>query len=133
MATSKSHSLSKALALKIAQQKNLAPEFLPKTRWCARVVLAIASGTDVEESVSVLKAGMGSNWSPVAAFQFMSGKQALFSAECADGSEKASLLLAQGIAEAVFHEAGNAKLSYPDLQALAAKHAKLLDIAAKAI
>lgn len=133
MATHKSHTLSKALASKIAQQKTLAPEFLPKTRWCARVVLAIASGTDVEESVAVLKAGMGSNWSPIAAFQFMSGKQALFSAECGDGSEKASLLLAQGIAEAVFNEVGNAKLSYPDLQALAAKHAQLLSISAKAI
>jgi hypothetical protein len=125
MAISKTAALSRALATKIAHQKALAPEFLPKTRWCARVVLAIASDQDVEESIAVLKAGMGQNWSPAAAFQFMSGKQALFSADCADIGEQPSLRLAQKIAEAVFNQAGSGKFSYAELQASAAKHALL--------
>lgn len=120
MAISKSHILGKALSVKLAQQKALAPDLLPKTRLCADLVLAIAAGQGVEESLSRLKAGMGANWSAVAAFQFMSGKQALFSAECGAPAERAGLLQAQRIAEAVFQTAGSAKLSPQGLQALAA-------------
>ena len=123
MATSKSHTLSKALAVKLAQQKALAPDFLPKTRLCAGVVLAMASGQGVEASLALLKAGMGDNWSPVAAFQFMSGKQAFFSAACGVADEQAALLQAQAIAEAVFQEVGKGALSPAALQSLAAKHA----------
>jgi hypothetical protein len=124
MALSKSQTLSKALASKIAQQKALAPDLLPKTRLCAGVVLALAAGEPEAGSLALLKAGMGANWSPVAAFQFMSGKQALFSAACGTPQEQASLLLAQQIAEAVFQEAGKAPLSPSGLQALAMRHAR---------
>ena len=124
MALSKSQTLSKALASKIAQQKALAPDLLPKTRLCAGVVLALAEGGDEAASLALLKAGMGNNWSPVAAFQFMSGKQALFSAECGKPEEKVSLLLAQQIAEAVFQEVGKGQLSPSGLQALAVRHAR---------
>ena len=130
MALSKSQTLGKALASKLAQQKALAPDLLPKTRLCAGLVLAIAAGEGVDASLALLKAGMGNNWSAVAAFQFMSGKQALFSAECAGPAERASLLLAQKVAEAVFQEAGSAKLSPAGLQALAARHAQRLGAAA---
>ena len=124
MAISKTAAVSKALAIqKLAQQKALAPALLPKTRWCARVVLAIASGTDVEESIAVLKAGMGQNWTPAAAFQFMSGKQALFCCGCGADDEKASLLRAQKIAQAVSGQADSGKLSPAELQASAARAA----------
>lgn len=127
MAISKTAATSKALAIKkLAQQKALAPALLPKTRWCARVVLALASDTDVEDSVAVLKAGMGLNWTPAAAFQFMSGKQALFCAECADSAERASLLRAQKIAQAVSDQAGSGKLGLAELQASAARAAASL-------
>lgn len=125
MATSKSHTLSRALASKLSQQKALAPDLLPKTRWCAAVVLAMATDQDVEASISQLKTGLGSNWSPVAAFQYMSGQQALLSAECAGVQDKGSLLLAQRIAAAVFRELGKGKLSASALPGLAAKHARL--------
>jgi hypothetical protein len=122
VATSKSHTLHKALAVMLAQQKALAPDLLPKTRLCAGLVLAMASGQDVAAALALLKAGMGDNWSPVAAFQFMSGKQALFSAACGTPDEQPALLQAQKIAEAVFQEAGKSPLSPAALQALAAKH-----------
>lgn len=124
MATSKSHTLSKALASKLAHQKALAPDLLPKTRWCAAVVLATAADQGIEESIAQLKACMGSNWSPLAAFQYMSGKQALFCAECAAADEQVTLRLAQRIAAAVCQEMGKANPSPSALQALAAKHAR---------
>jgi len=129
MATSKFHSPSKTLASKLAQQKALAPDLLPKTRWCAAVVLAIAAGQGIEESIAQLKACMGSNWSPLAAFQYMSGKQALFCAECAPADEQAKLLLAQRIAAAVCQELGKGNPSPSALQVLAARHAQLVQAA----
>jgi hypothetical protein len=119
MALSKSQSLSKALASKIAQQKALAPDLLPKTRLCAGVVLAMAEGQGVDEALARLKGILGDNWSTVAALQFMSGKQALFCAACEVPDGQARLLRAQRIAEAVFQEAGNAKRSAAELQAMA--------------
>jgi uncharacterized membrane protein len=123
MATSKSQSLSKALASKLAQQKALAPDLLPKTRWCAAVVLAHAAQQGIAESVAQMKACMGSNWSPLAAFQYMSGKQAQFCAECAAVDEQLTLLQAQRIAAAVCQELGKGNPSPAALQALAARHA----------
>lgn len=129
MAISKTAAMSKALAVKkLAQQKALAPELLPKTRWCARVVLAMAADKDVEEAIAVLKAGMGQNWTPAAAFQFMSGKQALFCAACADSTEKPSLLRAQQIAQAVSDQAGSGKLGPAELQASATKAAATIPL-----
>lgn len=126
MALSKSQTLSKALAAKLAQQKALAPDLLPKTRLCAGLVLALAAGQPEAPALALLKAGMGANWSPLAAFQFMSGKQALFCVACGTPEEQAQLLRAQQIAEAVFQEAGKAGPSPSDLPALAARHGLLI-------
>jgi len=67
---------------------------------------------------------MGSNWSPFAAFQYMSGKQALFCTECAVVDEQVTLRLAQRIAAAVCQELGKGNPRLFALQALAAKHAR---------
>lgn len=85
---------SNSLDIKIAQQKAAAANFVPQTRLCSAVVMLAASGQDMTPAIAVLKAEMGTNWSPVTAFQFMSGSQAKYAAECCDHVEREVLLRA---------------------------------------
>lgn len=89
---------SKSLDIKIAQQKAAATSFVPQTRLCSAVVMLAASGQDMASAIAVLKTKMGTNWSPVTAFQFLSGSQAKYAAECCDGVEREILLQAHAYA-----------------------------------
>lgn len=88
----------KSLDIKFAQQKAVAASFVPQTRLCSAVVSLTATGQDMAPAIAVLKAEMGTNWSPVTAFQFMSGSQAKYAAECCDGAEREVLLRAHAYA-----------------------------------
>lgn len=90
--------VSKSLEIKLAQQRASAPSFVPQMRLCGAVVVAVAAGQDTTAAVAELKTGLGSNWSPVTAFQFMSGNQAKFAAECCEGVEREQMLAAHAFA-----------------------------------
>lgn len=88
--------------LRLERQRQAAPVELPKTRLCGAVVGSFLSGKiDLDGSVVALKAGLGSDWHILRAFQFMSGRQALFAAECAEGVERENLVLAHKVAKSV--------------------------------
>ncbi len=111
---------SKALAAKIRKQRELAHALLPKVRLCARVVLAILrEDAEFDRAIAELKAALGTNWSHVSAIQFMSGRQALFCAECAVAHEQQDLLLAHHLAHGLCDEACAGNLSLRELRALA--------------
>ena len=92
---------------KIDAQKRAAPSELPKARLCGDVVAAFMSGEGkwLDESVASMKAGLGNHWALLRAFQYMSGAQALFAAQCASGEEKAALVLVHKVASSA-SEAG---------------------------
>jgi hypothetical protein len=58
----------------------------------------VAAGHDTTTVLAELKAGLGSNWSLVTAFQFMSGNQAKFAAECCEEPEREQMLAAHSFA-----------------------------------
>ena len=118
---------SNALAQKIAKQRHAAPFELPKARLCADVVLSVVSGdADLELAISKLKAGLGNNWSHVTAFQFMSGRQAKFAAECSRTEEQAPMLLAHQLAEVFCNHVSSGNLSFAELRAIALTHTSQL-------
>lgn len=106
---------SPALRTKIAQARALAPHELPKARLCANVILAAVDGENAMESaVAQLKQGLGNNWSPVTALQFMSGRRGEFAADCAAPQEQAQLYLAHLVAKRVCSDEGLGVVAPPE-------------------
>lgn len=104
---------------KIEQQKRAAPFELPKARLCGAVVEAFLSGgSAVDTAVDSLKKQMGGPWGLVLAFQYMSGRQAQFAAECAEGQERARLLVAHRVAKAVSETCDITRLNLAELRAI---------------
>jgi hypothetical protein len=103
--------VSKSLEIKLAQQKAFAASFVPQMRLCGAVVAAIAAGQDATTAVAELKTGLGSNWSPVTAFQFLSGNQAKFAAECCEEVEREQMLAAHAYALQLNEASVSEKLS----------------------
>lgn len=103
--------VSKSLEFKLAQQKASAPSFVPQMRLCGAVVASVATNQDLSMAVSELKTGLGSNWSPVTAFQFMSGNQAKFAAERCEGQEREQMLAAHAYALQLIDASISEKLS----------------------
>jgi hypothetical protein len=121
---------SNALARKIELQRQAALFELPKARLCAAVVLSLHMGEhDFELAISKLKAEIGNNWSHVTAFQFMSGRQAKFSAECSLEEEKGPMLLAHQLAEVFCNHVSRGDLSFHALRTIALAHASQQNIA----
>lgn len=119
--------ISNALALKIAKQRQAAPFELTKARLCANVVLSVQMGdSDFELAISKLKAGLGNNWSHVTAFQFMSGRQAMFAAECGRPEEQEPMLFAHQLADVFCNHVSGGNLSFHALRAIALAHASKL-------
>jgi len=90
--------VSKSLEIKLAQQRAEAPSYVHQMRLCGAVVRLVAMGQDTSTAVAELKAALGSNWSPTTAFQFMSGNQAKFAAECCEQEEREQMLSAHAYA-----------------------------------
>jgi hypothetical protein len=103
--------VSKSHEIKLAQQKALAVNFVPQMRLCGAVVALVATAQDITTAVAELKTGLGSNWSPVTAFQFMSGNQAKFAAECCEGVEREQMLAAHSYALQLIEATISEKLS----------------------
>jgi len=119
---------SNALAQKIEKQRQAAPFELSKARLCADVVLSVQMGdTDFAVAISKLKAGLGNNWSHVTAFQFMSGRQAKFAAECSRTEEQAPMLFAHQLAEVFCNHVSKGNLSFHALREIAFAHASQLN------
>lgn len=106
---------SPSLRVKIAQARAFAPHELPKARLCANVILAAVDGENaVESAVAKLKQGLGNNWSPITALQFMSGRRGEFAADCAAPQEQAQLYLAHLVAKRVCSDEGLGAVAPPD-------------------
>jgi hypothetical protein len=103
--------VSKSLEIKLAQQRADAPSFVPQMRLCGAVVVAVAAGHDTTSAVAELKAGLGSNWSATTAFQFMSGNQAKFAAECCEEVEREQMLAAHDYAQRLIGASASERLS----------------------
>lgn len=102
---------------KLKQMRRVAPMAVNKARLCGGVVLALLDPVgDLDSALQDLKTGLGSNWTTVTAFQFMSGKQAMFAAECADENERDALIKAHQISLAVSDLAGISRLSVAQLR-----------------
>ena len=102
---------------KLAQMRRAAPVAVNKARLCGNVVLALLDPAgDLEAALLDLKAGLGSNWTTVTAFQFMSGKQALFAAECAGEEDREALINAHRISLAVSNLPGITRLNVAQLR-----------------
>jgi hypothetical protein len=82
--------------------------------------------SDFELAISKLKAGLGNNWSHVTAFQFMSGRQAMFAAECGRPEEQEPMLFAHQLAEVFCNHVSGGNLSFHALRAIALAHASKL-------
>lgn len=123
--------VSQSMEQKLARMRAAAPLELPKTRLCARVVLASLpiearpeGGDDLQPALQALKAGLGPRWSAVTSFQFMSGRQAEFAAECGLPEERVSLLWAHLLAKKAIDVAsanGQAGLTRALIEALQAQ------------
>jgi len=71
---------------KLARMRQEAPYELPKVCLCANVigtVLARRSEEEIGAAVTMLKSGVGANWSVTQALQYLSGRQAEFAIELA--------------------------------------------------
>ena len=106
---------SPSLRAKIVKIRQFAPHDLPKTRLCANVILSSDRGVGaIELAVEQLKQGLGKNWSPVLALQFMSGRRAEFAADCAAPQEQAHLYLAHLVARQCCSAEGLGAVVPPD-------------------
>lgn len=106
---------SPALRSKIALARALAPHELTKARLCANVILAACDDANALALALVqLKQGLGNNWSPVTALQFMSGRRGEFAADCAAPNEQAQLYLAHLVAKQVCSVEGLGAVAPPD-------------------
>lgn len=118
-------SMSPGLRQKIARQRQSAVLELPKTRLCGNVALALLkTNSDFDAAIDQLKFGLGNNWSHVTAIQFMSGRQAKFSAECARADEQIQLLFAHHLAEALCNTVSAGQQSFQTLKEAALHHGK---------
>lgn len=109
--------ISPSMQNKLKQMRRVAPMAVNKARLCGGVVLALLDPVgDLDSALQDLKTGLGSNWTTVTAFQFMSGKQAMFAAECADENERDALIKAHQISLAVSDLAGISRLSVAQLR-----------------
>lgn len=107
---------------KTEQQRRDAARELPKTRLCGRVVLAVLAGPgELDLALAGLRSGLGGGWHLVTAFQFMSGQQAFFSAQCEDDAAKSALLLAHRIAKAAAEAHAITRLDLEVLRAVCAE------------
>jgi hypothetical protein len=107
--------MSPSLRQKIARARAQAPHELPMARLCADVILAALDGeAAMQSSIAQLKNGVGQNWSPVTALQFMSGRRGEFAADCAAPEEQANLHLAHLVAKHVCSENGLGAVQSPD-------------------
>lgn len=105
---------SPALRAKIAQARAFAPHELPKARLCANVIFAAVDGESaIASAVAQLKLGLGKNWSPMTALQFMSGRRGEFAADCAPLQEQAQLYLAHLVAKRVCSDEGLGAVAPP--------------------
>ncbi len=103
---------------KTERQRREAPLELPKTRLCANVISTFMSGeSSLDAALKALQDALGSKWGVVLAFQFMSGRQALFAAECAEGQERSELIITHNVARAA---SGAGVLTRVDLAAIRA-------------
>jgi len=107
--------VSKSLQIKLAQQKADAPSFVPQMRLCGAVVVAVAAGQYTTAAVAELRAGLGSNWSPTTAFQFMSGNQAKFAAECCEKEEREQMLAAHDYAQRLIGASASERVSLSEI------------------
>ncbi len=106
---------SPALRHEIAQARAFAPHEFHKARLCANVILSAIDGESAMESaVAQLKQGLGNNWSPVTALQFMSGRRGEFAVDCAAPKERAQLYLAHLAAKQVCSDEGLGAVAPPD-------------------
>lgn len=93
---------SDALVKKIREARAFAVHEVPKARLCAEVIYSLIREDDldgVQKAVDELKSGCGNNWSPITAFQFMSGRRGEFAAEAAPREEQERLLCAHLLAK----------------------------------
>jgi hypothetical protein len=118
--------ISPSMQSKLKQMRRAAPMAVNKARLCGGVVLALLDPVgDLDAALQDLKTGLGSNWTTVTAFQFMSGKQALFAAECADENERDALIKAHQISLAVSNQAGITRLSMAQLRVVVIEAARV--------
>lgn len=115
---------SPALRHKIAKARLIAPLELNKARLCSNVILSSMEGDDaMEATVVLLKQGLGNNWSPVTAMQFMSGRRGEFATDCAEPHERAQMYLAHLVAKHICSTEGLGAVSPPDGVDVAKLHA----------
>lgn len=94
--------VSPSMQQKLKRMQAAAPFEVPKAWLCAQVILASAQvpgAPDLLNSISTLKVGVGAVWSEVTAFQYMSGQQAEFVAQCAPREIQPQIYLAHLIAK----------------------------------
>lgn len=105
---------SPALRHKIAKARLIAPLELNKARLCAEVILASIQGEAAMEcAVLQLKQGLGNNWTPVTAMQFMSGRRGEFASDCGEPNERAQMYLAHLVAKHICSAEGLGAVSPP--------------------
>lgn len=68
----------------------------------------------MQSAIAQLKKGVGNNWSPVTALQFMSGRRGEFAVDCAAPEEQANLHLAHLVAKHVCSENGLGAVQSPN-------------------
>lgn len=90
---------SKSLEHKIRRARENAPSEVPKARLCAAVVLALTRPDPMGEPLQALKKHLGSNWSPMLALQYMSGRRGAMAAEASPREDRVELYLAHLIAK----------------------------------
>lgn len=90
---------SKSLEYKIRGAKHNAPHELPTARLCAAVVHALVSAQSLDAPLRALKSHKGTNWSPLLALQYMSGRRAEMAAEASPPGERVGLYLAHLVAK----------------------------------
>lgn len=123
---------SPALIAKIAKARALAPYELPKARLCANVILAVPAGDEAMLSaVTLLKQGLGNNWSTLTAIQFMSGRSGEFAADCAEPHEQAEMYLAHLVAKKICNDKDLAPVTPPDGIDMAKLHSLVAAVRAR--
>lgn len=94
---------------KLAIMRSNAPYELPKAKVCAYVVGTLLSGgsdQEISQSIKLLKAVAGQNWSSTQALQYLSGQQAELAIDCAPEGERVALYAIHLVAKTGCNEAG---------------------------
>jgi hypothetical protein len=92
---------SKSLEHKIRRARENAPREVPKAKLCAAVVLALTRPDPLGEPLQALKKHLGTNWSPMLALQYMSGRRGAMAVEASSREDRVDLYLAHLIAKQV--------------------------------